>query len=98
MAKFELQPVDLMSLIKYVAKEQKYKVEVFSDSQFSVFINRHHGVAYHISRPGEYIQASQWEDGTDKYGRAVYSIRDHSDAIQFCNVLIASAAIRAKRR
>lgn len=75
MAKLTLQPVDLMSLIKHVAKEQKYRVNVFSDSKFSVFINRHHSVAYHISKPGEYIQASQWEDGTDKYGRAVYSDR-----------------------
>jgi len=100
MAKVVVQPVDLMDMIKYVAREQGYKISNANGtgSKFDLYINRHHGVAFRVLQATEYIQIHQWEDNTNEYGRAVYSIRSHSDAIQFCNILIASASIRAKRK
>ncbi|MBU9312908.1 hypothetical protein [Burkholderia multivorans] len=100
MARVSVQPVDLLDMIKYVAKEQGFKISDMngSSSKFDLYINRHHGVAFRVSQPSDYIQVHQWEDNTSEYGRAVYSIRSHSDAIQFCNILIASAGIRAKRK
>ncbi|MDN7909916.1 hypothetical protein [Burkholderia cepacia] len=100
MARISIKPVDLLDMIKSVSKEQGYKIYPVngSGSKFDVQINRHHGVAFRVSQAADYIQVHQWEDNTHEYGRAVYSIRNHSDAIQFCNILIASASIRAKRR
>lgn len=94
---------NLVKLIKNVADEQGYSV-TGGDVKFQVFIDKYHAVAFQIwaNSSSGYVQAHQWEEGNDvedegKYGRGVYSLRNYSDAVQFCNIMISSAAIRAKR-
>ena len=48
-----------------------------------------------------YIEVSQWEGENEEsggYGRGVYSLRSYSDVVQFCNILLSSSNIRARRR
>ena len=94
---------NLVQLIKKVAEEQEYKV-TGSDVKFQVFIDKYHAVAFQIwaNSSSGYVQVHQWEEGADtedegKYGRGVYSLRSYSDTVQFCNIMISSAAIRARR-
>lgn len=93
---------NLVKLIKSVAEEQKYSV-TGSDVKFQVFIDKYNAVAFEVwaNSSSGYVQVHQWEGGESedrgKYGRGVYSLRNYSDAVQFCNIMIASAAIRARR-
>jgi hypothetical protein len=93
---------NLVKLIKNVAEEQDYSV-TDGDVKFQVFIDRYNAVAFEIwaNSSSGYVQVHQWEGGDSadngKYGRGVYSLRDYSDAVQFCNIMIASAALRARR-
>ena len=87
----------LVEIIKQVAMEQGYTVE-----NNEIHLDKYNAVAYSIHENNSgYFQVHQWEytndEGEGRYGRAVYSIRSLSDAIQFCTVLIASAALRARR-
>ncbi|MBY0455460.1 MAG: hypothetical protein K2Q11_11365 [Burkholderiaceae bacterium] len=92
----------LVEIIKAVAVEQKYKV-TNGNKKFQIYIDKYNSAAFEvfISTPG-YIQIHQWEGGdteaTGKYGRGVYSLRNYSDVVHFCSIMISSAAIRARRR
>lgn len=93
----------LLNLIKQVAEEQGYEIDG-GEKRFFIYIDKWNSVAYKINenRAG-YLQVHQWEEGTEKdengvYGRAVYSLRNVTDVVQFCNILLASSALRAKRR
>jgi hypothetical protein len=90
---------DWTKLIKEVAQEQGFAVSG-GDSVYTIDVNRWHSVAYQMKvNNAGYIQAHQWEEGPNgesKYGRAVYSIRDYSGAVKFCQILINSAAIQAR--
>lgn len=94
--------VEVVKLIKDVAAEQNYDC-TSGNSKFQVYFDKHNAVAFEIwaNASTKYIQVHQWEEGDDsspgKYGRGVYSIRSYSDAVQFCNIMIASAALRARR-
>ena len=89
--------------IKLVGLEQGYEVGE-GERTFELFTDNHHAVAYKIvaNNSSGYIQVHQWECGEDgcggKYGRGVYSLRSYSDVAHFCQILVASAFIRARRR
>lgn len=86
-------------IIKTVSKEQKYKIEEHGESKLIVWLGKHHGVDFELSvNSSGYIQCNQWDEQEEDYGRAIYSLRSQSDVIHFCNTLISSAEIRAKRR
>lgn len=89
---------EIVKLIKSVAAEQQYDY-TSGDYKFEVYLDKHNAVAFEIwaNSSSGYIQVHQWEEGPGKYGRGVYSIRSYSDAVQFCNLMIASAALRARR-
>jgi len=93
---------EVVELIKNVAEEQGYKC-TDGDVKFEVYFDKHNAVAFEVwaNSSSGYIQVHQWEDGNEKspgkYGRGVYSIRSYSDAVQFCNLIIASANLRARR-
>lgn len=89
---------EVVKLIKNVADEQDYKC-TDGDVKFEVYFDKHNAVAFEVwaNSSSGYIQVHQWEDGSEKYGRGVYSIRSYSDAVQFCNLIIASANLRARR-
>ena len=91
---------NLVKLIKSVAKEREYSVSG-SDASFEVFIDRHNAVAFQIKENSSgYLQVHQWEgeaSDSGKYGRCVYSLRDYSDTVHFCNIMMASATVRARR-
>ncbi|MDO8698012.1 MAG: hypothetical protein Q7J74_12965 [Pseudomonas sp.] len=92
----------LIDIIKAAAEEHEYEI-VGSDKKFSIFIDRYNAVAFEIwDNTAGYIQVHQWEGGDDEssgqYGRAVYSLRSVSDVVKFCNIMIASSEIRARRR
>ncbi|HJW02763.1 MAG TPA: hypothetical protein VJ548_05730 [Azospira sp.] len=92
-----MKSLDLVGIIKQVATEQGYEVQ-----GTEIYLDKYNAVAYSIQENNSgYIQVHQWEytneEGIGRYGRAVYSIRSISDAIQFCSVLIASATLRARR-
>jgi hypothetical protein len=93
-----VKPQNILTLIKWVASEQKFKIEAHSDTEFEIRKNRVNSVRFKVYKNTEYIQIHQWEDSGAKYGKAVYSIREYSDAIQFCNILIASENLRARRK
>lgn len=90
----------LVEIIKKVATEQNYEIKG-GNKKFQIYIDKYNAVAFEIlaNSDSEYIQVHQWEesDGTGEYGRAVYSLRSYSDTIHFCGIMIASAAIRARR-
>lgn len=88
-----------ISLIQTVATEQKYIVEEMSDTNFLVWLGKHHGVDFELSvNSSDYIQCNQWDEESETYGRAIYSLRSQSDVVHFCSTLISSALIRAKRK
>jgi len=93
----------LVEIIKQVAIEQNYEISA-GDRKFEVYIDNHNAVAFEVlaNSSSGYIQVHQWEGGdspsTGKYGRGVYSLRNYSDVVHFCNVMMSSAAIRARRR
>jgi len=90
---------DIVQLIKNVAEEQGYAT-TNGEVKFQVFIDKHNAVAFEIwaNNSSGYVQVHQWEEENEgKYGRGVYSLRSYSDAVQFCNIMIASAALRARR-
>jgi hypothetical protein len=93
----------LIEIIKSIAIEQGYEI-TDGERKFQVFIDNYNAVAFEIlvNSSSGYIQVHQWEGGDTvdggKYGRGVYSLRNYSDTINFCNIMIASAAIRARRR
>lgn len=92
-----------VEIIQNVAGEQGYDVENPDNLKFYIFIDRWNAVAFQVwnNKSSGYIEVAQWEGRSEEdatYGRGVYSIRSYSDVIHFCNVLIASAVIRAKRR
>lgn len=93
-----MKPKNILTLIKWVAVEQKFKIADESDAGFEIFKKQVNSVRFKVYKNTEYIQIHQWEDSGARYGKAVYSIREYSDAIQFCNILIASEALRARRK
>ena len=89
--------------IKTVATELNYDIENSDNRQFYIYIDRWNAVAYRIlnNKSSGYIEVAQWEGSSEEdstYGRCVYSLRSFSDVSHFCNILISSAAIRAKRK
>ncbi len=92
---------EIVSLIKEVAEEQNYTL-TDGESKFQVYLDNYNAVAFEVWANGSsgYVQVHQWEEeegSRGRYGRGVYSIRSYSDAVQFCNILIASANLRARR-
>ncbi|MDQ6961927.1 MAG: hypothetical protein Q9M28_05285 [Mariprofundaceae bacterium] len=89
--------------IQDIATEQEYSIANEDNLKFQIFIDRWNAVAYQIwnNKSSGYIEVSQWEGNSEDestYGRGVYSLRSFSDVIHFCNILISSASIRARRR
>lgn len=93
----------LVEIIKQVASEQGYEL-TNGDRKFQVYIDNCNAVAFEVwaNSSSGYIQVHQWEggevEGSGKYGRGVYSLRNYSDVIHFCSIMMSSAAIRARRR
>lgn len=88
-------------IIKMVAEENKYSTSRGKKS-FTIEIDKYHSVAFRIVEGAEgYLKVHQWEESENgesgKYGRAIYSLRNISDVIKFCDILIKSPVIRAKR-
>ena len=92
----------LIEIIREVAIEQEYQM-TDGDKKFQVYIDKYNAVAFEVwaNSSSGYIQIHQWEnddtENTGKYGRAIYSLRNYSDVVQFCGVMMSSAAIRARR-
>lgn len=85
-------------IIKEVAEENGYLIEIRSDECYEIHLGVHHGVDFLVeSNSSGYIQCGQWDENGERYSRAVYSIRTTTDVIQFCSILINSAQIRARR-
>lgn len=93
----------LVEIIKQVATEQGYEM-TNGDRKFRVYIDNYNAVAFEVwaNASSGYIQVHQWEGGDNeasgRYGRGVYSLRNYSDVVHFCSVMMSSAAIRARRR
>ncbi len=91
-----------VKIIQKVASEQDYEIENPENRKFYIHIDRWNAVAYQVwnNTSSSYIEVAQWEGNSEEdatYGRGVYSIRSYSDVIHFCNILISSAEIRARR-
>lgn len=85
-------------IIKNFAEETGYFVEEINDEHIQVHLNKFHAVDFDVlSNSSGYIQCKQWDENREEYNRSVYSIRSVTDVIAFCNILEASAKIRAKR-
>lgn len=90
-----------MDFIEQVAIGQDWQV-TRTKLQLRIFDDNHHATAFQVklNRVG-YLQIHAWETShpkVDSYGRAIYSLRTESDVVMFCNILMASTAIRAMRR
>ncbi len=88
-------------IIKMIAEDNGYNVSQ-GRKLFTVEMDKWHTVGFRIVETADgYIIVHQWEEsdkeGSGKYGRAIYSLRDISDVVNFCDVLIKSPVIRAKR-
>jgi hypothetical protein len=87
-----------LRVIKAIAKELGYEVTAGA-RDFEITSSLWHSVAFRIFVQQGYIAVSPWEDkGSGSYGRAIYSLRSMEDVMQFCQILICSSSIRAKRR
>ncbi len=89
--------------IQTVASELNYEIEDSENQKFYIYIDRWNAVAYRVwdNKSSGYVEVAQWEGSSEKdstYGRCVYSLRTFSDVSHFCNILISSAAIRARRQ
>lgn len=89
----------LLNIIRNVAHEQDYEVTEGA-RKFSVYIDKWNAVAFEVlaNSSSGYIQIHQWEESESAHGRSVYSLRSYTDVVHFCNILTASASIRARRR
>lgn len=92
-----------VEIIQKIATENEYEVENPENQKFYIYIDRWNAVAYQVwnNKSSGYIEVAQWEGNSEEestYGRGVYSIRSYTDAINFCNILISSTSIRARRR
>jgi len=92
----------LAVLIKEIGDEQGYEIDGTGNS-FEIYLDKWNAVHFSISEnTAGYLHVNQWEASPENedggFGRAVYSLRSASDVVQFCNILISSAALRAKRR
>ncbi len=92
-----------IKLIKNVSLEQEYEINNEDNLKFQIYIDRWNAVAFEIynNKSSGYIEVSQWEGNSEDnaiYGRSVYSIRNYSDVVNFCNILISSAKLRARRK
>jgi hypothetical protein len=92
-----------VQIIKDVASEQNYEIENTENQKFYIFIDRWNAVAFQIwnNKSSGYIEIAQWEGSSEDdatYGRGVYSLRCFTDVTHFCNILISSAEIRARRK
>jgi hypothetical protein len=91
-----------VALIKDVAKENEFEIDE-PTSTFEITRDNWHSVAFRVVQNASgYLEVSQWEQGDEEnedgsYGRALYSLRSATDVIRFCNVLVASSLIRARR-
>ena len=90
-----------MNLIKVVAEENGFFIDG-GEKQFSIDKNKWHSVAFLIKENSTgYIQVHQWESENETdggiWGRAVYSLRCCTDVIQFCNIVVMSSGMKAKR-
>jgi hypothetical protein len=92
-----------VNIIQKTALENDYDIENPENKKFYIYIERWNAVAYQVwnNKSSGYIEVAQWEGSSEEestYGRGVYSIRSYTDAIHFCNILISSSTIRARRR
>ena len=85
-------------IITNYADEIGYEVDEISKTHVQLHLSAFHGVDFElVANSSDYIQVKQWDENREQYNRAVYSIRCVSDVVSFCNVLDASAKLRAKR-
>lgn len=89
--------------IQDVAIEQNYEIEKPDNLKFNIYIDRWNAVAFQVwnNKSSGYIEVAQWEGNSENessYGRGIYSLRSFSDVTHFCNILISSAEIRARRK
>lgn len=89
-----------LNTIKTVGQDLDYVLANETEYQFEIYIDRYNAVAFHIygNTSSSYIEVRQWEDSQQAYGKAVYSLRSNSDVALFCNILISSSQIRARRQ
>lgn len=90
-----------MDTIREVAEEQGFSIDG-GEKQFSIDKDQWHSVAFLVKENSAgYLQVHQWEGQNDTedglWGRAVYSLRSFTDVIQFCNIVVMSSEIHARR-
>lgn len=90
----------LKEIIKESAKENNYHIDG-GETTFQIYKDQYHSVAFKIiENNAGYLQVHQWEETDDEdgdYGRAIYSLRNLSDVVEFCNIMISSVKIMARR-
>jgi len=92
---------DFKKIIKLVSAENGFDTEGDGKS-FIIDVDKYHSVAFQIRENSSgYLQVHQWEGENEsengEWGRAVYSIRNISDVIQFCSIILSSSKIYARR-
>lgn len=92
-----------VEIIKKVAAEAGFKT-IPGEKKFQLYIDKDKAVAFDVTVnvATGYIQVDQGEfdeiSNAVINGRVVYSLRNYSDVVHFCGIMISSAAIRARRR
>jgi hypothetical protein len=89
-------------IIKKVALENKYIVGDGTKLFIVQYDDKWNAVDFRILENADgYLEVHQYEEKREeepeRYGRAVYSLRTISDVILFCELLINSVTIRARR-
>ena len=87
-----------LNLIADVAKQNHYSVKKEGLNQLDIEDDRWYGQAFHVGHRSDsgYIEVFRWE--TNEEYRTVFSLRNLNDVIRFCNMLIHSEELRAKRK
>ncbi len=94
-----MQPKTWIRFIKEVAQENGFYLSPGKD-YFEISKEQKHSAYFHIrNNPSGYLEVCMWEgdDQNGNWGRAIYSLRTTGEVVEFCNILISSAHLRAKR-
>ena len=88
---------EYISLIKNVAKQNDFEV-TSGEKNFKIYKDKYFSNAYEIKlNDVNYLQVHQSENGHEKFGNCMYSLRDLNDVIKFLNFLITSSELHARR-
>ena len=84
-------------IIENIASENEFILEG-NENSFFLYQDREHTEAFSVKKKDNSYLVYQWEKESQKYStHSIYALRNVSEIIKFCNIVIFSSDIRAGR-